>query len=190
MPFPQLARHFHSWPLWLLVVIVLTSAVLQTSAERVASLIDPRKLATLAERGANPRVKKYVAQLYEAQLAGDDPAKVAAQAVALTGMRGEAAGLTLEAMLRNLHIAGMLGCLNEAGLTELRRGRAPKITIGPYAGDQLSVDHIIPLSVPPQLDKVLANLELMPLRLNQSKKERDGSTPSGLVAQTAGGWIA
>lgn len=162
-------------------MIVLTSAVLQTSAERVASLIDPGKLATLAERGANPRVQKYVAQLYEAQLAGDDPARIATQAVALTGMRGEAARLTVGAMLRNLRIAGVLGCLNEAGLTEMRRGRAPTITSGPYAGDQLSVDHIIPLSVAPQLDKVIANLELMPLRLNQSKKNVMGARQVDLM---------
>jgi hypothetical protein len=164
-----------------LVVIVHTSAVLQTPAERVASLIDPRKLATLAERGANPRVQKYVAQLWEAQRAGDDPAKVATKAVALTGMRGDAARLTVEAMLRNLHIAGVLGCLNEAGLAEMRRGRAPTITTGPYAGDQLSVDHIIPMSVAPQLDKVIANLELMPLRMNQSKRDAMGARQADML---------
>ena len=40
---------------------------------------------------------------------------------------------------------------------------------GPYAGDQLSVDHIIPRAVTPELDNVIANLELMPLRLNERK---------------------
>ena len=34
-----------------------------------------------------------------------------------------------------------------------------------YAGDQLSVDHIIPRAVVPELDNVIANLELMPLDL-------------------------
>ena len=69
-------------------------------------------------------------------------------------------------MLRNLTIAQRLGCLGSEGLAEMRRGRSPTITLGPYAGDQLSVDHIIPFAVAPQLDKVIANLELMPLKLN------------------------
>jgi hypothetical protein len=34
------------------------------------------------------------------------------------------------------------------------------------------VDHIIPFSVAPKLDKVIANLELMPLRLNIGKKDQ------------------
>lgn len=48
----------------------------------------------------------------------------------------------------------------------------PTITLGPYTGDQLSVDHIIPFSVAPQLDHVIANLELMPLRMNQSMMDQ------------------
>ena len=34
-----------------------------TPAERVARLIDPVKLSTLAVRGANPRMQKYVTKL-------------------------------------------------------------------------------------------------------------------------------
>lgn len=106
---------------------------------------------------------------------------MAADAVALTGMKGEAARLTVEAMLRNLRIAGQLGCLNEAGLAEMRRGHAPTITNGSYTGDQLSVDHIVPLSAAPRLDKIIANLELMPLRLNQKKKNAMGARQFGLL---------
>lgn len=149
--------------------------------QRVAALMDPVKLATLAPRGANPRVQKYVAQLEEARLAGLDPAQVAADAVALTGMRGDAAHLTVTAMLRNLTIAERLGCLTPEGLHDMRRGQSPTITRGPYAGDQLSVDHIIPFSVAPQLDKVIANLELMPLRLNMSKKDHMGARQRDLL---------
>ena len=35
--------------------------------------------------------------------------------------------------------------------------------------DELSVDHIIPRAVAPELENVIANLELMPLRMNLSK---------------------
>ncbi|MFO1440749.1 MAG: hypothetical protein U1F81_20700 [Verrucomicrobiaceae bacterium] len=126
-------------------------------AERIAALIDPAKLATLAPRGANPRVQKYVAQLEDARLAGWDPVQVAQRAVASVGMQGEAARLTVEAMLRNLTIAQRLGCLGPEGLAEMRRGRSPTITLGPYAGDQLSVDHIIPFSLHPELDSRAAS---------------------------------
>jgi len=43
---------------------------------------------------------------------------------------------------------------------------------GPYKDDQLSVDHIIPRAVVPQLDNVIANLELMPVRMNESKNAK------------------
>jgi hypothetical protein len=46
---------------------------------------------------------------------------------------------------------------------------------GPYKGDELSVDHIIPRAVVPELDNVIANLELMPLRMNESKNDRVGA---------------
>lgn len=84
-------------------------------------------------------------------------------------------------MLRNLTIAQRLGCLGSEGLAEMRRGRSPTITLGPYAGDQLSVDHIIPFAVAPQLDKVIANLELMPLRMNIGKRDAMGGRQLALA---------
>jgi hypothetical protein len=102
-------------------------------------------------------------------------------AVALTGMTGDAARLTAEAMLRNLTIAERLGCLTPAGLHDMRRGQSPTITLGPYTGDQLSVDHIIPFSVAPQLDHVIVNLELMPLRMNIGKKDKMGQRQRDLL---------
>jgi hypothetical protein len=153
-------------------VIHLRAAVRELrdgDAQKIAALIDPAKLSTLAPRGANPRVQKYVAQLFEAQQAGLDPVRCATEAAAIAGMTGDAAQLTVDAMVRNLRIADQLGCLSPEGLVEMRRGRSPTVTRGPYAGDELSVDHIIPFAVMPQLDHVIANLELMPLRVNQLK---------------------
>jgi 5-methylcytosine-specific restriction endonuclease McrA len=45
---------------------------------------------------------------------------------------------------------------------------------GPYAGETLHVDHIIPRSVSPALDLVLANLEPMPASLNLRKGRKIG----------------
>jgi hypothetical protein len=143
-------------------------------ASQIASLIDPAKLATLRERGANPRVQKAVYWLATARKEGEKPSKVLDRAVALAGYQDTAAKLTRDALLRNLDIAEKLGCLNEAGLDEMRHGKAASVMKGPYKGDQLSVDHIIPRAVVPELDNVISNLELMPLRMNESKNAKIG----------------
>ncbi len=178
-------RHF--LPLALLVFCFTSCASKPkpplSATQRIAALVDPAKLGTLSARGTNPRVQKYVAQLWEAQQAGLDPAACAAEAVQLVGMSPAAAQLTVEAMLRNLRIASQLGCLTPQGLAEMHRGRAPTITLGPYAGDQLSVDHIIPFSLAPQLDHVIANLELMPMRMNMSKGNRMTERQNALAAR-------
>lgn len=57
----------------------------------------------------------------------------------------------------------------------MRRGHAPTVRKGPYQGDQLSVDHIVPYAVCPELGNVIANLEEMPLRLNESKNDKVGT---------------
>jgi hypothetical protein len=144
-------------------------------AVNISSLVDPAKLVTLGARGANAHVQKYVALLAEAKAAGAAPKKVAARAVALVGMKGNAGKLTAEAMVRNLVIAERLGCLDPDGLREMHRGEAPTVHRGPYRGGKLSVDHIIPRAVVPESDNVIANLELMPLSMNEGKNARIGA---------------
>lgn len=160
---------------WLL--LAFHAAAAQTNyASQIASLIDPAKLATLGERGANPRVQKAVYLLATARTEGEKPAKVLDKALALAGYTNAAsATLTKDALLRNLDIAGKLGCLNDAGLDEMKRGKAATVTKGPYKDDQLSVDHIIPRVIVPELDNVIANLELMPMRMNAQKNAKIGS---------------
>ena len=144
-------------------------------AAKIAPLIDPAKLSTLAKRGANSRVQKYVYWLEMARKDKQDPGKVIEEALRSVGYSKTAAELTRTAMLRNLDIAQKLGCLDATGLDEMKRGKAPTVQRGPYKGDQLSVDHIIPRAVVPELDCVIANLELMPLRMNESKNARIGA---------------
>jgi hypothetical protein len=144
------------------------------AAENIAELINPAKLATLGQRGANPRVQKITYWLRTAQQQGADPKSVAADAVARASYTNAlAAQLTRDAMLRNLKIAEGYGCLDPAGMADMRRGQSPTIQRGStYRGDQLSVDHIVPRAVCPELDNVLANLELMPMRRNSSKRDK------------------
>jgi hypothetical protein len=165
----------------LLSLVSLQATDVESHARKVAPLIDPAKLATLRERGANPRVQKYVALLAEAKIAGVSTKKVAARAVELAGLKGEAAKLTVAAMLRNLTRAEKMGCLDAAGLRDMRKGQSPTVQRGPYKGQELSVDHIIPRAVVPELDNVIANLELLPLQLNESKNSKVGQRQRDLA---------
>ncbi len=159
-----------------LIVLVLCAGLqacgepASTHARLLKPLIEPAKLATLGERGTNSRVQKITAILWKAKQAGEDPAKVAEEAVGLIGWGGTEKGkLTAAAMVRNLTIAERLGSTTPADIEEMSRGRATEVRAGPYAGEVLSVDHIIPRSIALELDNVIANLELMPLSLNQRK---------------------
>jgi len=169
---PSLIRLFATLVFW--AFLTLPSVAATKYAAIVGSLLDPVKLATLGPRGANPRVQKVVYWLAVAQKDGQMPKAVLDQAL-VGKMSGEAANLTKQALLRNLSIAERLGCLDAEGLTEMRKGSAATIRHGPYKGDQLSVDHIIPRSVVPELDNVIANVELMPLRMDSGKRDRVGA---------------
>jgi hypothetical protein len=156
-----------------LAVLLLSCSLAgaDTIREALVNLCDPAKLATItAERGANPRVRKICYWLEMARLDGRDPAVEMREVMVAVGWGGTAKGnLTADAMSRNRLIAERLGCLDESGMADLRGGRAAVVRNGPYAGDKLSVDHIIPRSGCPELDTTLANLELMPMRMNREK---------------------
>jgi hypothetical protein len=96
------------------------------------------------------------------------------------GGGGEAVGASLT---RNMDILKKLGCLDVAGMEKLKRGNAPTITRGPYAGQIATVDHIIPRSVCPELDNRLYNLEFMPDKLNGSKGNKIGARQLSLAHQ-------
>ena len=162
----------------ILLVLVLSCglASADTIRDALVSLCDPAKIATItAERGANPRVRKICYWLEMARQAGREPSVEMREVMSAVGWGGSAKGeLTADAMTRNRVIAERLGCLDEAGMTTLRSGKAAIIRNGPYAGDKLSVDHIIPRAVCAELDTTLANLELMPMRMNSSKSDSIG----------------
>lgn len=161
---------------WLALILAAFLPLLASAAPaehyttNLANLIDPAKLATLGKRGANPRVQKAVALLETGRLDGYPVATIASNAVALARYTNSLlATLTFDSLTRNHSIAAKLGVLNESGLANMRRGKSPTVKSGPYAADLLTVDHIVPFAVAPELDLVIANLELMPRRLNSSK---------------------
>ena len=162
--------------LGLLLLVPCCSRLLASDPSTlIQPLIDPAKLATLADRAANPRIQKATAIMWQAKQAGHDPDKVAAKAVERIGWGGTEKGkLTATALVRNLVILERLGATTPEDLEKMRRGRSATVRKGPYAGEVLSVDHIIPRAVAPELDNVIANLELMPLSVNQRKNSNIG----------------
>ena len=165
----------------LLVLFVAALASLPAQgrdAARIAlvALCDPAKIATLqSDRAANPRIRKIAYWLEVARLDGNSPDTEMAATMEAIGWGGTLKGqLTAAAMARNRTIAERLGCLDAEGMENLRRGKAPTIKRGPYVGEKLTVDHIIPRAVAPSLDLVLANLEHMPNSLNMRKGAKVG----------------
>jgi hypothetical protein len=130
----------------LLLLLILSCCVAGAATIRTAlvSLCDSSKIATItADRGANPRVRKICYWLEMARRDCRDPANEMREVMVTVGWGRSAKGdLTSDAMVRNRVIAESLGCLDEEGMADLRRGNAPTIRNGPYAGDKLSVDHI------------------------------------------------
>jgi hypothetical protein len=141
----------------------------------IQPLIDPAKLATLGDRGANQRIQKVTAILWQAKLDGKDPAQVADKAVELIGWGGTEKGrLTSAAIVRNVTILERLGGTTPQDLEDMQHGKTAIVRKGPYVGEIISVDHIIPRAVAPELDNVIANLELMPLSVNRKKSDKIG----------------
>ncbi|MDB4734916.1 hypothetical protein OAF62_04250 [Akkermansiaceae bacterium] len=134
-------------------------------------ILDPAKLDTLkGKRAATPRLRKACYWLQIAHTNGFDIGEIIDlshdQVGPVEPLRAEAQRASL---IRNRLILERLGCFDEAGLAKLRKGNAPTITKGPYAGEIVTGDHIIPRSVCPELDNKIYNLEMMPLTLNQRK---------------------
>jgi len=139
-------------------------------------LIDPVKLDDLqGKRAATPRLRKVCYWLVMAERESCDLEAIIDEAHALTGPHGaDRLKAQKDSLIRNVTILSRLGCLDAAGMEDLRRGKAPTITKGPYAGEIVTGDHIIPRSVTPELDNSLFNLEMMPLTLNQRKSDKVG----------------
>ena len=134
-------------------------------------ILDSAKLDTLkGKRAATPRLRKACYWLQIAHTNGFDIGEIIDlshdQVGPVEPLRAKA---QRDSLIRNRLILERLGCFDEAGLAKLRKGNAPTITKGPYAGEIVTGDHIIPRSVCPELDNKIYNLEMMPLTLNQKK---------------------
>ena len=138
----------------------------------IANLSDPAKLATLGERGANPRLNKIVYWMFEAYDHGGSPEAAVEWAQRLNGQSGLRAQLVHDSLMRNWKIARELGLLTPDNLAKLKHGSAADITYGPYLGETVEIDHIVPYSLAPEVGNELANLEMLPRTVNRRKSDK------------------
>jgi hypothetical protein len=151
-----------------------------TPAKAIASLTDPKKLATLkGERASNPRFQKclYWLAMGEAMFKGsgefDGMLKVIEEATRLNKTFGTPyASAIQDAFLASYMTALNYGIFNSAGLEELKQGKSATITEGEYAGQEATADHRIPRSVCPELDNQIFNLRLLASKLNSAKGDK------------------
>ena len=148
-----------------------------TPAKAIASLTDPKKLATLkGERASNPRFQKclYWIEVEQRRKGGMDVKKLIKRSLELNGAKdayGEAIYWSLVVAHRE---ANQMGLFTTEGMNELRQGKSATITEGEYAGQEATADHYIPRSVCPELDNQIFNLRLLPSKLNSSKGDKVG----------------
>jgi len=146
-----------------------------TPAKAIASLTDPKKLATLkGERAANPRFQKclYWIEVEQRRKGGMDVQQLIKRSLELNGAKdayGEAVYWSLVVAHRE---ANDMGLFTSEGMNELRQGKSATITQGEYAGQEATADHYIPRSVCPELDNQIFNLRLCPASVNSSKGDR------------------
>ncbi len=151
-----------------------------TPAKAIASLTDPKKLATLkGERAANSRLQKCLYWI-EVDQRAEYGAKLSLfplimRSLELNGEKDTPYG---EAILGSLGVnyrsACDMGLFTSEGMNELRRGKSATITKGEYAGQEATADHFIPRAVCPELDNQIYNLRLCPSSVNSSKGDKVG----------------
>ena len=145
-----------------------------TAAVAIAAQTDPAKLATLkGERAANPRLQKCVYWLASAEEQGEKPEAVLDESAKLNKTAGTPyAGFVSWGLLENLKIAKELGLLTPEGMAELKQGKSATITKGQYAGQEAEADDVIPMSLCPELQNQVMNLELLPASLMPAKSDK------------------
>lgn len=141
----------------------------------LSSLTDSAKLATLGERGANPRINKAMYWLWYAQQQGESPEMVITRALVANHTEQPKAALVEESLLRNWASANRLGLFQSTNnLQALRRGGSAMVMQGPYRGEMTEVDHMIPFAVAPEIGNEILNLEILPRTLNRQKSDYVG----------------
>ena len=160
--------------LFAFLLVAVPSIKAGNSASAIASLTDPTKLAILkGERAANPSLQKCVYWLAYAEEQGEKPEAVLDESAKLNKTAGTPyAGFLSWGLLENLKIAKELGLLTPDGMAELKQGKPATITKGQYAGQKAEAECVIPMSLCPELQNQVMNLELLPASLKKAKNDK------------------
>jgi hypothetical protein len=149
-----------------------------TPAKAIASLTDPKKLATLkGERASNPRLQKclYWIEVDQRAEGGLRFYGLINRSLELNGEKDTPYGKAIMGSLYgNFLEANQMGLFTSEGMNELRQGKSATITKGEYAGQEATADNYIPRSVCPELDNQIFNLRLLPSKLKSSKGDKVG----------------
>lgn len=158
-----------------LALLLLTSARAgdaSASITAIASLTDPKKIATLSgKRAANDRLHKILAWLEEGRREFVHPSKIIDEAQKLNGDTPAHAAAVKETLLWNFDICTHAAVFTDDNLARMKEGRAPLVTGGTYSGEPYHVDHIIPVAEFPTLGNEIANLIYLPRTLNLRKSD-------------------
>jgi len=147
-----------------------------TPAKAIASLTNPKKLATLeGERASNSRLQKclYWVEVDQRAEGGMKFYPLIMRSLELNGEKDTPYGnAILGSLFENYRLANKMGLFTSEGMNELRQGKSATITQGEYAGQEATADNYIPRSVCPELDNQIFNLRLLPSKLNSSKGDK------------------
>ena len=66
------------------------------------------------------------------------------------------------------------GCYGAEGMKELRRGGSPTIKNGFLAGEEMALDHVLPVALVPELRSAFFNLEAITAKENLRKGAKVG----------------
>jgi hypothetical protein len=142
---------------------------LRAAEETIRHQSDPIKLATVGLREANPRLNRILAAMNSVEQAGEDLIESLRKWLSdeIHPDFYYSRRMTIDRLTANYADAKSWGLFDDqANLQSLARGRSATITKGPYVGQKTHVDHIIPVSLAPELNANLANLRVLPAAIN------------------------
>lgn len=150
---------------------------MRTASAQAGIRIDPLRLGRLtSKRAANVRINQTMLCMYDAERAGTSPSRFIDDALESCGANRRIGEfyhdptLAKEALVENYRVLKQGGVFEDSiNLEKLRRGRSPTIKRGPYSGETMEVDHIIPVAVDDSLSANLANLKYSPMSANRAK---------------------
>ena len=156
---------------FLLLFLFLVSPLLAQPAKILSSLLDPAKIATLkGERPVNTRFYKVLYWVEIAEREGAEVSAVIDEAQKLAAYGGTPrAKMDKEAIIWSWKKLETWGCFGAEGMEELRRGGSPTIKNGFLAGEEMALDHVLPVALVPELRSAFFNLEAITAKKNLRK---------------------